>query len=550
MSRHSSSSHLPVPIALSLFVVVLLTYARVATHGFVRFDDFDYIVDNPQVREGWSLEGLRWAFTTFHMANWHPLTWLSHMTDGQMFGVAPWGHHLVNVGLHGANAVVLFLALRLMTSATWPSAFVAAVFALHPLRVESVAWASERKDVLAGLFWMLTLLTYARYARKPGLARYLATAGCLALGLMAKPMLVSLPIVLLVLDVWPLGRLRGAAQESRVRVVIEKIPLLALCGAAAALTIAAQRGGGAVESLDVLPLSVRVANATVASVAYLWKTAWPVNLAFYYPHPALADPNGAAVLLREGVGAAVALGALTALAVWQARRRPFLLAGWLWYAITLVPVIGIVQVGNQAMADRYTYLPTIGVVVAGTWLAAELATRSALARRGIVAVASVVVVLLAVATWRQTETWRDTRAMLDRALAATANNYVAHNNLGNLLAREGDLAGAAAEYERALAIRTEFPEALNNLGIVYARTGRDIEAVDLYQRALALRPSYVKAHYNLGLSLERLGRVSEARRHYQRAIEIAPDLVEAREGLERTAAEPPKSLMGRDDTAR
>jgi len=539
MSREERSSRVAVLIALALVAGVVVLYGQLAGHDFVRFDDFGYIVDNPNVRDGLTWQGVRWAFTSFHMANWHPLTWISHMADCEMFGLDPGGHHLTSAVIHGINAALLFLALRLMTGRVWPSVAVAALFAVHPLRVESVAWASERKDVLAGLFFMLGLLAHTHYARRPGPARYALVVSALALGLMAKPMLVTLPLVLLLLDYWPLGRMttRGSAGglPALRGAVLEKIPLLALCAASAAITVVAQRGGGAVIELDAIPVHVRVANALVAGVTYIGKTLWPANLAFYYPYPT-PGPGVSAAFAVAALCGAIALVAVSVLVAMQARRRPYLLTGWLWYVVTLLPVIGLVQVGNQSMADRYTYLPVIGIALAVVWAAAEFAERWPAARLPLAATGAGIVVLLSAATWREARHWRDSRALFEHALSVTSGNYFVHNNLGNLLAREGDLPGAAAQFGQALAIRPDFTEALNNLGSVAARAGRHDRALAIYERAIALRPDYAKAHYNLGLSLEALDRLEEAEDHYRLALQRDPSLIEARERLAELAA--------------
>lgn len=538
MRREEGTRRAATEIAFALVAGVVFLYLQLLGHDFVRFDDFGYIVDNPEVRDGLTWHGVRWAFTSFHMANWHPLTWVSHMADCELFGLAPGGHHLVSVVIHGVNAALLFLALRLMTASVAPSFTVAALFAFHPLRVESVAWASERKDVLAGLFFMLALLAYAHYARRPTPARYVLVFTALALGLMAKPMLVTLPLVLLLLDLWPLGRLgaRGPAGRAALRAaLLEKLPLLALCVASAAITVVAQHRGGAVVELAAVPLPGRVANALVASVTYLSKTVWPARLAFYYPYPA-PGPGVAAALAIAGVLGAMALASVTFLAAMQAGRRPYLLVGWLWYLIMLLPVIGLVQVGHQSMADRYTYLPLIGITIAVVWSAAEVAARRPSLRRPLVAAGTVIVVLLSAATWLQARHWRDSRALFEHALAVTHDNYFVHNNLGNLLAREGDLEGAAAQFEQALSIRPDFTEAMNNLGSVAARAGDHDRARSLYEQAIALRPDYAKAHYNLALSLEALGRLDQAEHHYLLAMQHDANLFEAHERLGDLAA--------------
>jgi hypothetical protein len=369
-------------VAVSLVAVVFAIYSRVHGHPFLLLDDDQYITNNGYVRQGLSVEGLRWAFTQFHAANWHPLTWLSHMMDWELFGAEASGHHLMSVALHAANAVVLLFALRSMTGTLWPSALVAALFAIHPLRVESVAWAAERKDVLSGLLCMTTLLAYAWYARRPGVGRYVAVLVSFALGLMAKPMLVTLPFVLLLLDVWPLRRwptLAGASDTSRFStrasgpLLLEKVPLLVLTLASSVLTVMAQRVGGAVSTTESVSFGMRLANAVVSYATYLWKTVWPASLAYFYPHPAEAAEAPAAFFIATGISLVV-IGMLTVLA-FRDRSRPYVAVGWLWFLGMLVPVIGMFQVGSQAMADRYAYLPLIGIYIVIGWGLRDLAHR-------------------------------------------------------------------------------------------------------------------------------------------------------------------------------
>src|SRR5438093_6101777 len=346
-------------LAIAGLVVLgtLAVFAPALRHGFVNYDDPEYVTENPRVRAGLSWAGLGWAFAAPHAANWHPLTWLSHMLDAQLFGLAPAGHHASSVLLHAASAALLFGVLEGTTGAPWPSAFVAATFALHPLRVESVAWVSERKDVLAGLCWMLALAAYRRYVRRRGAAAYLLVVAAFVLGLLAKPMVVTLPFVLLLLDVWPLRR------PWNVRLLWEKVPLFLLSAAVSALTVVAQRGAGAMASLESLPLGTRIAEAVVAYGAYLEKAFWPTRLAVFYPHRPL--------LVAEVATSALVLVVISALALRERRRRPYLLVGWLWYLVVLLPVIGLVKVGEQAMADRFSYLPQIGVLIMVAWAAAD-----------------------------------------------------------------------------------------------------------------------------------------------------------------------------------
>jgi Flp pilus assembly protein TadD len=558
-------------IVAGLVALVLAAYAPVRHNGFVHFDDGTYLFENRIVQQGLTLPGVAWAFSTCHAANWHPLTWLSHMLDCELFGLDAGAHHAVGVLLHAASAVSLFLALRALGGAPWPAAFVAALFAVHPLRVESVAWAAERKDLLAGLFWMLGLAAWARYARRPSAGRYLLVAGALGAGLLAKPMAVTLPLVLLLLDAWPLRRWRLPSPPPR-RLVLEKLPLLALSLLSSAATLACQRGGGTLAALDSLPFGARLANALVACVAYLWKTIWPVGLAFYYPHPNLVASRPFDALLVPALACGLLLAGVSAAVLLEAGRRPYLLAGWLWYLGTLAPVIGLVQVGNQAMADRYAYLPLIGVYVMIAWGGSELVAARRGARPILWLAAALALGGSVVATRAQLAHWRDSPALFRHALRVTRDNALAHNNLGSWLARQGDvgqaethfreairikpdyasahenlglmfarrddLDGAERQFRRALALAPDLVDAWVNLGVLYAKRGEPERAREQLERALRLAPERADVRFSLGVVLVTLGRVPEARAHLERALEIQPDHAAARQHLERLSAAP------------
>lgn len=451
---------LPVLLAAALALLILLAFLPVLGNGFVNLDDGHYVTRNFWVRKGLTRGGLAWIWTANVANNWHPLTVLSHMLDCQIFGLVPAGHHLTSLFLHLANVLLLFEVLRRMTGAVWRSAAVAALFGVHPLHVESVAWVAERKDVLSAFFWILAMGAYARYALRPSLGRYLLVALAMALGLMAKPMVVTLPFVLLLLDVWPLGRLRFEPGWGRrlARLAVEKLPLLGLSAAASLVTLQYQTTS--LVDLEVVPWKLRLANAAVSYAAYLGKLLLPRNLAVFYPLP-LEIPAW------KAAGAAALIAVLTALAVWRARKAPWLLVGWLWFLGTLVPVIGLVQVGRQAMADRYTYLPSIGLFLAACWGLAELAGDRA-GRRAVLAAASVMAILaLAAATRAQVRHWSDSVALFQHALEVTEDNYVAHIGLAKALATERDWAGAAEHYRAALALRPGLREV--RLGLDEAR---------------------------------------------------------------------------------
>jgi tetratricopeptide (TPR) repeat protein len=575
----------PISVCLLLAGAVLGAFWPVVHCGFIDFDDPDYVTSNATVLNGITWEGVGWAFRTYHASNWHPLTWLSHMLDADLFGSGPAGPHCVNLLLHVANSVLLFFLLRRMTGARWKSAFVAALFGLHPLHVESVAWISERKDVLSTCFWMLTLLAYARYvgqrgvgtspagsrlwlapehknlqqpAWSPGTASlwqqgsrfidcpawwYLMSLFLFALGLLSKPMLVTLPFVLLLLDFWPFQRITLKTLWPRLR---EKLPFFALSAIACLITVLAQRQ--AIQPLDALPLSERIDNCVVSYLRYLGKMAWPAGLALPYPYP--GRWSGWLV-----IAAAVVL-AVTSLAVVLARRRfPYAFTGWFWFLGTLVPVIGLVQVGSQSMADRYTYVPLIGIFLLLTWSAAAVARRQSLASTLIGVVAVSLLAACALLTRQQAGWWRDTETLFRHATVVTQRNYVALSSLGVSLSHRGKKQEAIECYLRALEICPNFADAMNNMGVVLAGQGND-EALIWYHRALQLspgnpsflfnlanelayrkqypeavasleavlisRPDDHQALNNLGNALKGLGRLDEAILRYRAGLSLAP----------------------------
>lgn len=439
----------PLVLGAALALLTVLAFLPSLANGFVLLDDPLYVTGNPRVREGITQDGLAWALTANVANNWHPLTVLSHMLDVEIFGLPPAGHHLTSLLLHLASVLLLFEALRRMTGSAFRSALVAALFAVHPTRVESVAWVAERKDVLSGVFWMLALLAYAAWVRRPSVGRYLLVALAMALGLASKPMLVTLPCVLLLLDLWPLGRRRLGS------LVFEKLPLFALSATSSVMTLRYQ--ATSLAPLEALPWDLRLSNAVVSYAAYLGKAFLPRDLAVFYPFPM-------EIPAWKVAASAVLLALLTGLAAWKARRSPWLLVGWLWFLGTLVPVIGLVQVGRQAMADRYTYLPFIGLFLAVVWGVAELAERRRDVLRAVLTVSSVLAVLaLAVMTRAQTRRWTDSVTLFQHALAVTEDNYLAHLGLAKALASQGDREGAAAQYRAALAIRPGLVQARREL---------------------------------------------------------------------------------------
>ena len=490
-------------LALGLIALTLLAFWPVVDCGFVNFDDPEYVTENAVVQRGLTWSGVRWAFTTGTLGNYHPLTWLSLMLDRTLWGGAALAFHLTNVALHAANAVLLFLVLRRMTGATWRPLLVAALFAVHPLRVESVAWVSARKDCLSALFGLLAIGAYVRYAARPSPARYAIVACLFATSLLAKAMFVTLPAALLLLDHWPLRRTRPWRT-----LVLEKLPLLGIAVAASALTFAVQRAGGAVGGIDRYPIWQRVGNAAIAYFSYLAKTLVPTNLAVFYPHPRTLQVAMLIVALA-------ALLTITALAIVRRRTAPWMLIGWLWFLGTLVPMIGLVQVGGHARADRYMYVPMIGLLIAVVW--------SLPAMRRTCAVASVALVIaLGLMTRREVGHWRNSVTLWERAIAVTNDNYVAHTNLAVELARRGDAAVAEQHYRDAVRIRPDWSTAHNGLGVLLAARGDTSGALAAYESAIAARPDFAVAHRNLARQLADQGRSDEAVQHYRRAIALRP----------------------------
>jgi Flp pilus assembly protein TadD len=502
-------------ISVTLVLMTLLVYCPSFDYPFVNYDDPAYVYENPRVLAGLTADGVGWAFTTFECGNWHPLTWLSLQLDCTLYGgPKSGGFHLTNVLLHTVNTLLLFLVLGRMTGMVWRSAVVAALFALHPLHVESVAWVAERKDVLSTLFWMLALVAYLFYLKRPGLRRYLLVMLALVLGLLAKPMLVTLPCVLLLLDYWPLRRWQSAA--SCHHLVQEKLPLFALVLASCAVTFCAQLHGQAVAPFEAFPMTARLGNALLAYTAYLGKMLWPLGLAAYYPH------SGASASVAQTLAAGLLLVALTVLVLGPGRRWPYLAVGWLWYLGTLVPVIGLVQVGGQAMADRYTYVPLIGLFVLLTWGATDLATAWRLPRPYLVAAALLVLAACAALTWNQVGCWKSTRHLWERAALVTENNVLAHMNLGVCYQDEGRISDAKSAFENAVTIAPHLAEPHVNLGNVFGDLGLWARAEREYRAAIDLAPQLAGAHFSLGNALAQLGRREEAIGAFRRAIDLNP----------------------------
>jgi tetratricopeptide (TPR) repeat protein len=537
-----SNSRKLIVVSLGLLALAFGAFYPCLRNGFITFDDSLYITGNPHVQGGFTWDNFRWAFTTLDGGIWHPFTWLSIMLDCQLYGLDPAGHHFTNVMLHAANTVFLFLAWRKLTGLVWSSAFVAALFAVHPLHVESVAWAAERKDVLSGFFWMLALLAYAYYvetapspsggpqspagfwtrfrSRRAKLC-YLLCLLAFVCGLMSKSMVVTLPLILLLLDVWPLRR---AQTSSALGLALEKLPFFFIALLLSLLTMHSQRQLGALISAADLPLGRRVANALLSYFTYLGQTLWPRNLAVFYPFPKTI-PIGLPIL------AALLLLGFSVLAVRWRGRRPYLFTGWFWYLLTLLPVIGLIQVGSQSHADRYVYLPLIGIFALATWTLLELLKSIALPNTVISSAAIAVLTACLFVTHRQISYWTDSETLFRWALAVTEDNRIAHDNLGTALMRRGQVDEAIGHFKATLRLKPDDPEELNNLALVLLRKGETGEAISLLEQALRLRPRDDSTHYSLGLAYGQTGRLEDAQKQFAEALRLQPGRADARCGL-------------------
>ncbi len=509
---------LTIGVCIALASLTWAVFGQTLRHDFVNYDDPRYVYQNTRITSGLNIAGIAWAFTHIHSENWHPVTTITHMLDCQLYGLKAGGHHFTNVLLHTVAVVLLFLLLLQMTGALWRSAFVAALFAIHPLHVESVAWVAERKDVLSGVFFMLTLLAHVHYARAPSLRRYLIVAFVFALGLMSKPMLVTLPFVLLLLDYWPLRRMadqRSHPGHQLVRLLVEKIPFIALSAVSSVVTFVAQRGAlGWTEQLPMLP---RVNNALVSYVIYVRQMFWPANLAVFYPHP-----ENRLLPWEISLALAVLIG-VTMAAVILRKKAPYFIMGWFWYLGMLIPVIGLVQVGWQGHADRYTYLPQIGLYLAGTWAFADLTASWRRRRVLLIAAAPLVVAALSCSASIQTSYWRNSETLFTHALAVTKHNDVAENNLGIIFLQNGQLDDAISRLQAAIDLRPENGPAHNNLAKALLQKGRVAEAMVHYRKFLEIEPANVEARNILGTALIQRGRIREAIEQWQDALAIEPE---------------------------
>jgi tetratricopeptide (TPR) repeat protein len=548
VSRVTTLERADVLILLGLAVVTFGIYAQVVGHRFITLDDPTYIQDNRMVNRGVTLAGLAWAFTTFYAGNWHPLTWIAHMIDSQLFGMIAGGHLLVNALIHAANTLLLFWFLLRTTHARWSSALVAALFALHPLHVESVAWASERKDTLSTFFGLLSLIAYVRYAEAPSIRRYAWVAIMLALGLLAKPMLVTWPFVMLLLDYWPLGRFAAVipseVEESRrktskltprgpstslgmtiKKLIIEKIPLLILVAASAVITFLAQSHGGAVRDFTEAPITLRLSNALVSFAKYVLVAFWPNDLAVNYPFQEAGIPSW------QIIGAALLLIAITAFCLSQRKIRPYLIVGWLWFLGTLVPVIGLVQVGGQTMADRYFYIPSIGLFIALVFGLADIAERRRVAPWLSAAIANLVLLVLAALTNAQIHRWSDSFTLFKHALTVAPPSVLVEDCLGLAMHKNAQLDEAVAHFEKALQMRPDDYTALLTMGVTRFYQGRVPEAIQYAQAAIRSHSDAPKPHNLLGMALAKQNRNEAALDEVRRASELDPKDAEIRNNL-------------------
>jgi len=520
---------------LSLLLLLLLTlfvYAPVGSYDFVSYDDQGYVTGNRQVRAGLTCEGISWALHDASVGHWHPLTWLSHMADVQIYGLNPGGHHLTNLLFHLLNTCLLFFVLRQMTGMFRPSLLVAALFALHPLNVESVAWIAERKNVLSTFFWLAALGAYGYYVRRPGCLRYAALFVLFALGLAAKPMLVTLPFVLLLLDYWPLKRwpeknplpeeqdIGSSFSPGKKRSVFflfrEKIPLLLLTGISIIFTLWSARAGGALAVKDALPFTTRLANALVAYGTYPVKMLWPFNLSVVYPYPEAIPPG-------KVFAAAVFLSVMTALVVFKAKRLPYLVTGWFWYLGTLLPVIGLIQVGSQSMADRYAYVPLMGIFIVMAWGIADFPGKWFKDRAVLTVLLVLILTALTVRTWFQIPYWQNSSTLFSHAVEETRGNYIAHYHLGTSLLGEGKINEAIGHFQKAAQIKPNYEPAYNNIGVALQLEGRFSEALASYRMAIAIKPDYGDALYNMGTLFDAMGNLDEAIIAYRQARQWSPE---------------------------
>ena len=522
---------IPVLICLALAILTVITFWSIKDCGFINFDDNCYVYENAYVQSGLNWNSIIQAFSSAELMEkggfWHPLTWLSLMLDYQIFGLNPQGFHLINLLFHIMNTILLFLVLRRMTKTLWPSAFVAALFAIHPLHVESVAWIAERKDVLSTFFWMLTMGAYSYYVEHPGFRRYFFVLLFFILGLMAKSMLITLPFVLLLLDYWPLRRfeeIKPAGPEYKRSLIYpllwEKVPLFVLAILFSIVTYFAEQSEGAIMSTKALSLVVRIGNAFISYIAYIGKMIWPSNLAVFYPHPGV-------LLSWQVLGSLLLLIAFTVAVIWMVKRSPYLATGWLWYIGTLVPVIGILQVGSHAMADRYTYIPMIGLFIIVAWGVPDLLKKWNHRKEILLTLSALSILCLSIITWIQVGYWQNSITLFGHALKVADNNGLAYYNRGMAYHVLGNYRQAIDDYSKMIEIKPFYEDAYNNRGIAYKSLGNYKQAIDDYSKAIKIKPDFADAYNNRGNAYKSVGNYKQAIDDYSKAIEIKPDLVAA-----------------------
>jgi Flp pilus assembly protein TadD len=529
--------NLDIPVSLLLIVLILCVYYQTGTHEFVNYDDEVYVTSNHHVVKGLGVTEFIWAFTTSWASNWHPLTWLSHMMDIQMYGINPGAHHFTNVLFHIMNSLLFFFLFRKMTGDFWQCCFLAILFAIHPLHVESVAWVAERKDVLSTFLGLLTLWSYIRYVENPLSYRYGLTLFFFSLGLMAKPMLVTFPFVLLLLDYWPLRRFdfNDSFQEDRrgkiydtgaqvFRLIIEKLPLMVIAAGSSFITLMVQQKGGAVGTVTVFPLWDRVANALITYIGYIEKMFWPFDLAVIYPYPAFFP-------IIEIVSACLLFAAVTAFGLMVGKRLPYVIVGWLWYIGTLVPVIGLVQIGSQSMADRYTYVPLIGICIIISWGAGDLTARWANGKRTMALCALIVTLCMTISAHVQTRYWKSSVPLYQHALAVTSGNWIANNNLGCALSKQGRTSQAIQYFQEALRINPDYTDAHYNLALAFVSQNRFNDAINHFARVVATRPDDKDVHIRLGRIFILKKQFKKAVDHFTRASELDPNDAEVYNNL-------------------
>jgi len=556
-------------ISIFLFLITLSVFWQLPTHEFVNIDDSVYVTNNPYIKDGITASSIKWAFTSFHAEFWHPVTWLSFMLDFELYGMNPGGYLLTNLLLHIISTILLFIFLKNATNSIWRSALVAALFGIHPLHVESVAWIAERKDLLSTLFWMLTMLFYARYVKRPRWPGYIFFSLFFLLGLMSKPMLVTLPFVLLLLDLWPLRRFdlfNKNSSEKRfnhhkiVRAVLEKIPLIIISTLFSLIALYAQKSGQGIASLNAFPFNTRITNALLSYAGYLGKTFHPFRLAVFYPYEYH-------FYAWQIIISSLALISITLFSIYFIKRRPYLITGWLWYVGTLVPVIGIVKFGGAfAMADRYTYIPLIGIFIIIVWGAHDILVRTGFRKAFISAIAGIILLVLMLTSWMQVSYWKNSITLFSHALNVTKNNFLAHKNLGTAFINHGRIDKAFPHFQEAINISPDNPTAHLNIGTCFLFYGELEKAITYFRKALELNPNYHKArvnldraisaqknndlaisivttaiqlnkkdpvlHFNLANLYKRRGKLKKAVFHYKQALALKPDYMEAKRGLE------------------